>query len=332
MVTGGSGFVGSAIVRRLRADGHEVRVFVRDASRAPDGTEAFVGEVGDPSKIAEAAEGCAAVVHAAGLRSHRASARELGWTNVAGTENVLNASRHAGVARLVAIGCADVTMTSGKRVNWNEDRVLSSQPFDPHARSMARGEEQVIGAGAADMETVVLRPAWVWGAGAKAQLGELCAEGLDAGLPLYGRGEVFVATTHVDNLAHATALALEAEDAAGSVFHVVDQELSLARDFYSDLSQALGLPPPRTSAAPFRWHYLAALWRRRRGAAGAWPTDVVRRARSHSFDQQRAITRLGYAPIVSLAEGMSELATWARAQGGATALAGREVARERGLE
>lgn len=326
MVTGGSGFVGSAVVRRLRAHGHEVRVYVRDATRVAEGSDAFVGEFGDPKKIAEAAADCTVLVHAGGLRSHRASPQELGWTNVAGTENVLNASRHAGITRVIAIGCADVTMTSGKRVNWNEDRVLSVRAFDPHARSMARAEEQVIGAGGSTMETVVLRPALVWGAGATTQLGELCAEGLHAGLPLFGRGEVFVATTHVDNLAHAVRLALEAEDAPGSVFHVVDQELSLARDFYGDLSRALGLPPPRTSAAPFRWHYLSALWRRRRGASGAWPTDVVRRARSHSFDQQRAITRLGYEPVVSLAEGMRELAAWALDQGGAEALAKSEVA------
>lgn len=309
LVTGGSGFIGSWVARAFADAGHETRIMRRDDSHALPAAlkgvsvETHLADLGDPEAIAKAAEECTHVVHAAGRR-HGTHA-ELGWANVAGTENVLNAASHAGVRRVVAISCADVTMTKRIRVNWNEDRVLTGRPLGSHAFTMNQAEERVIGAGKAEFETVVLRPALVWGAG-DSRIDEWLDEGRGKGLPLYGRGESFVATTHVENLAHCALLAATAEDAAGSVFHVVDDELNLARDYFEDLSRALDLPDPRKSWLPFAAHFALASEHAR--------VELVRRCRSHSFDQQRAIQTLGYTPKVSLTEGMARLSAWQRSR------------------
>src|SRR5688500_14627518 len=109
LVTGGTGFAGGAVVRRLIARGDEVHVLARDleapAAKALAGLGARLhrGSVGDPNQVLAAASGCALVVHAAAIRSHKAAPRALAWTNVAGTENVINAARHARVGRVVHV-------------------------------------------------------------------------------------------------------------------------------------------------------------------------------------------------------------------------------------
>lgn len=329
LVTGVTGFAGGAIARRLREAGHEVHGLVRERARGAGleeaGVRLFEGSVGDPATIARAAEGCEVVVHAAGESSHRASPRALGWINVAGTENVLRGSRHAGVRRLIHLSCTDASMSFGPRVGWDEDRLPPQGPFSAYGRSKLRAEEAVVGAGgrgsAAPFETVVLRAAQLWGPGDSSALPALVRESQAGGLNLCGRGDNLVATTFVDNLAAAAVRALDAPDAAGAVIHVVDAEMTLARDFYGELCEALGLPSPRPSALGFRAELARAWLRRRLGRAGPWPTDVVRRGQSTSFDQSRARGLLGFEPPVSQREGFAALRAWAAEVGGATAIA-----------
>jgi nucleoside-diphosphate-sugar epimerase len=124
LVTGASGFVGSALCRALVREGHQVR----GLTRFPELAEGRVGEsvtlvrgsVGHPRQVAEAARGCELVFHAAGIASLHAPARVLRWVHVAGTENVLRAARHAKVKRVVHISCADVSLSAEDRMHWDE--------------------------------------------------------------------------------------------------------------------------------------------------------------------------------------------------------------------
>jgi len=219
------------------------------------------------------------------------------------------------VKRLVHVSSSDATLHRGPRVGWSEDRALSHLPLGVVGRTKLESEEVAIGAaGDRRLEVVVLRPGRVWGARDRSRLPALAAEGLRGGIALFGPGTNLVATTHVDNLAHAAALAAQAE-ASGTIVYVLDAELNLATDFFGALSTALDLPAPRKSALGVRGH-LALSWTK-----SVPPEEILRRAQSSSFDPRRAKELLGYEPRVSLGEGMRELATWAREVGGARAVA-----------
>lgn len=326
LVTGATGFVGAAIAKRLLAEGDSVHVLARDPKRAASlaaaGARVFAGTIADPNDVAAAARGCKLVVHAAAVASHRAGPAALRWTNVAGTENVLTAARHVGVARVVYVSCADVTLADEDRFGWNEDRLPQGALLDEHARTKRLAEDLALAA--PGLEVCALRPPMLWGDGDTTMLPALCAEALaHDGAALYGDGRNVLATLHIDNLVDAVLAALEAGDVGGRAYYVSDSEFLDAGEVFGMLSKACGLPPPRPSGLPLSVNLALAWARERVRADGPWRTDVVRRARPTQFDVSRASHDLAWKARVSVEDGMNSLAAWVTAAGGPKAIASR---------
>lgn len=319
LITGSTGLIGGAALRHLRDAGHDVRALVRtdrDAGTlAALGFDVAVGTLADPASLVRAAEGCEAVVHAAGIASPEASKNALGWTHVAGTENLTRAAQKAGVKRFVHVSCADASLTGEPRQGWHEDRPLLIPLVDAHARTKRESEEVVLGLGSVRFEPVIVRPARVWGPGDRVWLPELCREALRGGITCVGRGLSFMATTYVGNLAHGIERALVTTDARGLVYHVLDRELTIQRPFFDRLSLAVGLPPARKGGS-MRVERAKAWFRARAGKEGLTRAEVFRRGIPSSFDGRAAKEELGYEPPFSQEEGMLALEAWAREVGG----------------
>ena len=308
LVTGATGFIGGAVLRSLQAAGHQAVAYVREGSdsRALGDVERIVGDLGDPNRLAFAAARCDAIVHAAGIADSEAEKDALGWAHVAGTENTLNAAKQAGCKRLVHISCADVTLHDGPRSFWNEDQA-PTRPFGELARTKLHAEELVRVSGKKGFWTCAFRPALVWGPGDTTHLPRWKAEAESGGIRLVGRGKRLMATTFIDNLTDAVLGALQTTVTTGHVYYVVDTELSLSRDFFTELSTALGWPKPRNTG-PYRWAFIWA----RAGLSSLGPVEVIRRGQTSAFDMSRAKQDLGYEPRVTRQQGMTELAAWYR--------------------
>jgi dihydroflavonol-4-reductase len=173
LVTGGTGFVGQAVVACLQARGWRVDVLVRPASRAtalPPGVEARVADLLDRDALgaalaasAAAAEGPLALVHCAariGYRRREAAAMER--DNVEGTAGVLAAARAVGVGRLCHVSSvAALGVVSSPEDRLEDDAPLGGLSLDSaYARTKARSEELVAGAG---LEVVVASPGVIFG-------------------------------------------------------------------------------------------------------------------------------------------------------------------------
>lgn len=327
LVTGATGFVGGALAKKLCAEGAELRVLVR--SRAGEepwmraGVDVRVAGLEDPNPIAEAAQGCDVVFHCAGERASHASERALAWVNVAGTENVLRATRYCRVPRLVHLSSADVTLTGADRLGWKEDVVLTDHPLGAALRTERLAEELALQASGEKTQVVAVRPAWIWGPGDRGELPMLIEEARSGGIRLFGRGDALFATAYVDNVVDALLAAARAEGVGGKAYHVADAETLTAREFFTQLSETLALPAPR--AGFYLVEYPLAWLRERRGSEGPWPVDVARRARACLLDCGRASSGLGYSARVSVDDGMRALAAWVREQGGPDAV--RRLAR-----
>lgn len=323
LVLGATGFIGGAVARRLIERGDALSVLVRsdeaEAEWSARGATVTRGELGDPRSIADAAEGCDAVIGAAGIVSPRAAPRALRWTHVAGAENVVNACRHARVARLVHVGCADLTLVNADRVHWDERRV-APEVFGERARSLALAEEIALSACGPDLEVVALRAAWVWGPGDTSRLPWLCREALaEGGAHLAGGGDAFLSAIYIDNLVDVIVSALSAEDVATRAFYVADPEVLHVRELFRMWSDAVGLPPPR-AGAPL-WLSWPLVMLRGHGPAGLSADEILQRARSTLFDVNAAIGKLGFDPKVTVESGMRALTEWVKERGGPEALA-----------
>lgn len=317
LVLGGTGFIGSAIARRLVARGDEVTVLARDPSRGAsiEGASVLSGTILDPNAIARAAAGADVIFQAVSVPPG-ADPRVYPWIYIAGSENVVAAARKAVVPRVVMISSADVTLANQDRIHWNERRDISDAPVGDRARALKLGEEIALALSDSDVAVSAIRPGWVWGPGDRAQLPELVREGRSGGIRLYGEGRNLVATTYVELVVDAALAAARSPHAGGQAYYVADAEFLEVREFVRTLSTALELPAPR-SGVPFSIAYpFAAL----RGDA-ALRERMLRRARSTHFDVSRAQGELDVGATVTVEQGMKALAAWVREIGGLDALA-----------
>ena len=299
-VVGASGFVGRAVVDEL----------CRQGATAVEVTRVNA-TLGDPNTIADVITGCDAVVHAAGVADPSTSPVVCGWVDVAGTENVLAAAAHAGVRRVVYISCAAVSVYLGARPGWNEARFDKSKPLSPWVDTK-RMADQIV---AVAPDTIALRPALLWGPGDRRNLMRWCEQGTRRGIVMPGAGRHLLSTTYIGNLTAAVWCALCAEPSVSGVFHVLDAEMSLAREFFVELSDALGLRTPKRgwpTAAAIKLSRLKSLL----GASPVHPVDLAVEGYSTSLDGRAAREQLDYSPPVTRAQGMEALARWVTALGG----------------
>ena len=166
-VTGGSGFVGGALIERLRSEGWDVRALARSeraAARVRElGAEPAMGDLDDRDAMRAGAEGCEVAFHAAAKVEDWGDPADFERLNVRGTQNVIDACREAGVRRLVHVGTEAALMVGQPLINVDESAPLRPDSAALYSSSKAKAEQLVRDAGG--LETVVVRPRFVWGRG-----------------------------------------------------------------------------------------------------------------------------------------------------------------------
>jgi nucleoside-diphosphate-sugar epimerase len=321
--------IGRATCAALAARGDQVRALVPagtgDAARAAlkrAGATPVEGDVGDEGSLADAVRGMDTVVHTAQRSPFGGTLAEHERANLISTENALAASRAAGVRRFVFLSTEVVTAGDFDRPYVDETLPHADVFVSPYAETMALAEALVLATSGSDgMATVALRPGWVWGPGETVFLPEWIRRQRAGTLITIGSGTQFVPTTYITNLADALALATTAPAAAGNVYYVTDDERIGCRAFLTHVLGAVGLGGPR-GRVPYRLAYARAWLGEQLGIPTSLRrADVVAYGRAAYFNLGRAREELGYAPAVSIAEGLKKLGVWAQHVGGADAIA-----------
>jgi nucleoside-diphosphate-sugar epimerase len=318
-VTGGSGFIGGALVRRLVADGWTVRALARsDASAAvvrERGAEPVRGELADTASMAAGAAGCELAFHAAAHLGDWGAREDFERGNVQGTRNALAAARQAGVRRFVHVGTEAALLAGDALVEVDERAPLRFDSPALYSSTKARAEEAVIEANRNGLETVVVRPRFVWGRGDTTLLPAM-AEMVRAGrFAWVGGGRQRTSTTHVDNAVEGLVLGAQ-RGAPGAVYFVTDGQPVVFRDFVTRLIETQGVTPSRRSVPAPVAKVVAAVGEtacRLLGRRSHPPRPPLTRlavwlsALEATIDITRARTELGYAPVRTIDEGLEEL-------------------------
>jgi len=254
IVTGGAGFVGSAVVRRLRAHGEHVVALDRDAGRAPElraaGTEFHVSDLTDPGALQDLFRGADAVVNAAGwykvglTKGERPAMTE---SNVTVARRVLDAAIAVGVPHIVHVSTFGIFGdTRGRAVDEayrrpEGDPLLSwydKTKLEAHLSAEARR------AGGAPVSIVL--PGAAYGIGDPSGLGDQLRRAAAGRLPAIASGSLGVSWTHVDDLGDGIARVVR--DATPGEDWNLGGELGTLRDGILVACNAAGRRPPALSA------------------------------------------------------------------------------------
>ena len=320
LVTGGSGVVGGAAIRALRASGAEVVSLQRGPLPPPLAALGVIearGDVTNAAAVAQVMQGIDAVVHAAGRVDITGQWEEFERANVQGTRVVLAAAEGAGVTRFVFVSSPSVAHVGHALVG------AGAEPADPegargdYARSKALAERDALAADRPGFAVTAIRPHLVWGAG-DTQLTARIIERARAGrLVLIGSGAALIDTTYIDNVGDALAAAVarvQDDGVHGRAFVVSNGEPRTVAEMLTRIAWAAGLPGPSRSVpypvARAGGRVVEEVWERS-GREGEPPVTAFlaeQLATAHWFDQRQTRQALGWSPAVSLDEGFERLA------------------------
>lgn len=318
LVTGGTGFTGSHLCRRLVETGHMVRAIARDldadsaAALHTWGVEVVQGDVTDRASLDRAMEGVDLVYHIAALyRDASATEQDMWEVNAQGTRNMLEAAEQAGVRRFVH--CSTIGV-HGSVKNPPADEQASLDPGDPYQTTKLEGEQiawEFIEAGR--LPVAIFRPAGIYGPGDFRFL-KLIRSIKNGSFVMIGDGEVLFHMVYIDDLVDGILLCGRCDNAVGNVYILAGEKYVTLNELVQMIGEMVG-NQPSSLRIPFQPVYLAGyacemickpfgisppLFRRR--------VDFFRKSRA--FDISKARQELGYDPKVSLETGFSRTIEW----------------------
>ncbi|MFD9500205.1 NAD-dependent epimerase/dehydratase family protein [Streptomyces sp. NPDC060035] len=288
-VTGGSGFIGQVLVRRLVSEGHTVRALVRSEESAAKvaalGAEPVRGELTDSATWRDAVKGSEVVFHLAAETDISSDRARQEVVTVGGTQAAVDAARYAKVPRFVHCGTEAALLAGDPLVDVDETAPLRPDSEAVYSAVKAEAEAIVLDANAPGFATVSIRPRMVWGP--DSILIDMLIELVKAGqFAWIEGGRHTTEITFVDNCVEGLVLGWQ-RGRPGQAYFVTDQHRVTFRDFWETLFEIHGVDKPtaeldavtaaRAIPVPVRWFL---------GQTCTLRTD-------------KAVAELGYKPIVS---------------------------------
>ncbi len=304
LVTGGTGFLGSAVVRQLLSAGHDVRTLVRPGSDRSNLKELPVecceGDLRDRGSLERALPDCAAVFHvAADYRLWIPDPDALYASNVEGTRNLLMAAASAGVQRIVYTSSVATLGLHPDGSQSDETAPVSLDDMIGHyKRSKYLAEEAVRELIATeDLTVIIVNPSTPIGPRdiKPTPTGRMIQDAALGKMPAYV--DTGLNIVHVDDVAQGHLLAYQ-NGRPGERYILGGENLTL-RYILEQIAELTGQPGPRVRlphAAVMPIAYLSELWARLSGGPEPRATvDGVRMSRKMMFfSSVKAETELGY--------------------------------------
>lgn len=322
LVTGATGFVGTALLPVLAAEGFAVRVAVRRTA-APAGCEtAMVGDISGGTEWSAALRDVDCVLHLAGrahiLQGRAKELEEFRRVNRDGTARLAQASAAAGVKHFLYVSSVKAVGENSGDNTWTEE--TTPAPTTPYGISKWEGEQAAVAAGAGAMKVAVLRPTLIYGPGNLANMQRLL-RAIDAGWPLpLATVRNRRSLVYLTNFVSAIVSAVRGE-VAGTYFVADGEDLSTA-ELIRRLARALGRPARL-------WPFPIALLRAAAVLAGR-REDAERVFDSLTVDAGAFRRVASWTPPVSTSDGLAATAAWYRRVQQGAAQANSEAMRASG--
>ncbi len=322
LVTGGGGFLGLYIVEQLKERGDEVRVFSRgEYPRLTElGVECVRGDIRNADVVANAVQGSDIVFHVAAVPGIWGSWEQYHEINTLGTEHVINACRKHGVPKLVYTSSPSVIYDGNDHENADE-----SLPYPepeqflahyPHSKMLA--EKSVLAANdGRSLATCALRPHLIWGPRDNHLIPRLIRRAKSGRLRRIGDGTNLISMSYVENVATAHLQAADALDfdspVAGEAYFINEPEPVNLWGWIDELLTRAGLPPLKKKISAKKAYRIGQIcehvyrFLRLPGEPPMTRFLASQLSGSHYYSIAKAQRDFGYAPRITVEQGMANL-------------------------
>jgi 2-alkyl-3-oxoalkanoate reductase len=322
LVTGGTGFTGTALVRRLLSDGHSVVVLDHKEGLSANelkrrGAEVILGSVTSRDTVARAMQGVDVVHHlAAAFREHNVPEKHYYEVNVEGTRNVLATAARIGVQKVIYCSACGV---HGNIDDPPADETAPIRPADYYQQTKYEAEPFVREWNRRGLRTTILRPAAIYGPGDPERFFMIFKRVARGVFPMFGDGKTLYHPLYVDNLVEAFVAAMRPDVGNGEAYLIGDDNYIEIEQLVKAVAAALGVTVtiPHYPVLPLvaAGHVCEQLCKPFGVTPPIFPRRVEWYRQNRAFDIRKAKRDLGYKPLVSLTEGLARTAAWYRAEG-----------------
>ena len=319
LVTGGGGFLGTAIVKMLLAEGHTVRSISRSHYAHLDelAVEQIAGDLGDEAAVMKAVEGCEQVFHVAAKAGVWGSYESYHQANVVGTENVISACRKHKVSKLIYTSSPSVVF-DGEDQKGIDESVPYPEVFLAHyPKTKAMAESLVNQANSPELATVSLRPHLIWGPDDNHLVPRIVARGRARRIKAIGDPTNLVDTVYVDNAAEAHLQAAKAlthdGPCGGKNYFITNDEPMTMTDIINGILDAAGVAPISGKVSMGLAYGVGTIMESAYRLFGISSEPAMTRfvarqlGTAHWFDISAAKRDFGYQPKITIAEGLKRL-------------------------
>ncbi len=322
LVTGGTGFTGAALVKRLLADGHEVVALdYNEGLETPElrsqGADVHRGSVTDAELVDRCMEGVDVVHHlAAAFRELNVPESHYDDVNVEGTRITLEAAHRHGVKKFIYCSTCGVHGNI-ERPPADEDAPIA--PADYYQRTKYEAEPLVKAYVDKGLPSLILRPAAIYGPGDPERFFMIFKRVAKGSFPMFGNGKTLYHPLYIDNLVDAFVLAMESARGDGREYLIADEEYYSIEEIVREVGNALEIPLkihhyPVTPLV-IAGHIMEKACKPFRITPPIFPRRVDWYRQNRAFDVSRAKRELGYKSRVKLDEGLRRTAAWYKERG-----------------
>lgn len=322
LVTGGTGFTGKALVRRLLDLKHQVVALdYKEGHKTQElrdwGAEVVIGSVTDKDVVRKCVEGVEVVHHlAAAFREMNVPNQFYRDVNIGGTRNMLEAAWDAKVRKFVYCSTCGV---HGNIDNPPGGEDAPIQPADYYQQTKYEAEPVVLEYVKKGMKATILRPAAIYGPGDPERFYLIFKRVAKGVFPMFGNGKTFYHPLYIDNLVDAFLLAQEGDKGVGEAYLIADEEYVEIEDLVKRVAKALGvevrIPHYPVWPVVVGGHICEKLCKPFRITPPIFPRRVDWYRQNRAFKIEKAKRDLGYKPRVGLDEGLRLTAEWYRKEG-----------------
>ena len=302
-MTGGTGFIGSRVVRRLRDRGDDVVVLARSPDKAA-GLDAQVveGDLGNAEAIRRGVEGCQAVFHIAAdyrVGMPKSKRESMYDANVRGTERVLDAAAGAGVDRIVYVSTVNAFgNTNGRTVDETYSRDESNGFVSYYDETKYLAHKLATERAAQGAPVVIVQPGLVYGPGDHAIVGELIEQASTGKMPAKAFPDLGYNAVFVDDVADGIILAHDKGRVGES--YVLGGEITTQGQLIEKAAGIGGQKPPRMTVPPIALKAMIPVGRFVGPAMGLPPNfrEMISAAHNVTYlaRDDKAREELGYRP------------------------------------